>query len=227
MKLLLAEDEKRLAKALIEILHQEKYDVDHVMDGESAIDAICDNIYDCIILDVMMPYKNGFEVTKTIRKRGIKTPILILTAKSDIQDKVSGLDLGADDYLTKPFNIKELLARIRVLIRRNGVSDDNKIEFGDLELDKNTAVLFCKSSKESVSLSAKEYKVIEYMMLNNQMIISRDQFALKIWGYESEAEYNNVEVYMTFVRRKLAFIKAKTEIKAIRGLGYQLRCDDV
>lgn len=227
MKILLAEDEKRMAKALMEILRQEKYDVDHYPDGESASMAVLDNIYDLIILDVMMPYKNGFEVARYARKNGIKTPILMLTAKAETDDKVVGLDSGADDYLTKPFETKELLARIRALLRRGSASLDDKIEFGDLSLDKNSAKLICKTSGLSVTLSSKEYKVMEYMMRNNNQILNREQFAMKVWGYDSEAEYNNVEVYMTFARRKLAFIESKTEIKAVRGIGYQLRYEYV
>lgn len=227
MRILLAEDELRMAKALIEIFHQEKYDVDHVKDGIEASEAICINIYDIIILDIMMPYKNGFEVCKEARANGIKTPILMLTAKSLTDDKVYGLDSGADDYLTKPFQTKELLARIRALTRRKNDITDDKISFGDITLEKNTFLLECLSTNLNVSLSAKEYKVMEYMMLNNKLIITREQFAMKIWGFDSDAEYNNVEVYMTFVRRKLSYIGSKTEIKAIRNIGYQLRYENV
>ncbi len=227
MRILLAEDELRMAKALCEILHQEKYDVDHVKDGAEASEALNTNIYDLIILDVMMPYKNGFLVCKEAREKGIATPILMLTAKSLVDDKVLGLDSGADDYLTKPFQTKELLARIRALTRRTGDIKDDKLSFGDITLDKNTFLLECTKNKNSVSLSAKEYKVMEYMINNNKSILTREQFAMKIWGYDSEAEYNNVEVYMTFVRRKLSYIGSKTEIKAIRNIGYQLRYDNV
>lgn len=227
MKILFAEDEKRMAHALIEILHQEKYDVDWVPDGESASDAIVSNIYDCIILDVMMPYKNGFDVARDARKKGIKTPILMLTAKSDISDKVVGLDSGADDYLTKPFQTQELLARIRALLRRTGLELDKPIEFGDLSLDKNTNLLICKSNGQSVALSSKEYKIMEYMMLHSDSFLNRDQFTLKVWGYDNDSEYNNVEVYMTFLRRKMTFIGSRTEIKATRGMGYQLRYENV
>jgi len=227
MRILLAEDELRMAKALCEILHQEKYDVDHVKDGAEASEALNTNIYDLIILDVMMPYKNGFLVCKEAREKGITTPILMLTAKSLVDDKVLGLDSGADDYLTKPFQTKELLARIRALTRRTGDIKDDKLSFGDITLDKNTFLLECTKNKNSVSLSAKEYKVMEYMINNHKSILTREQFAMKIWGYDSEAEYNNVEVYMTFVRRKLSYIGSKTEIKAIRNIGYQLRYDNV
>lgn len=226
MKLLLAEDERRMAMALIELLKQEKYDVDYAQDGLEASDNIEANIYDCIILDIMMPYKNGFEVARDARKKGIKTPIIMLTAKSDVDDKVIGLDSGADDYLTKPFQTKELLARIRAQLRRVS-SDNNNLEFNDLVLDKNNATLLSKDSNISVALSSKEYKIMEYMITNSNQILTREQIAYRIWGFDSDSEYNNVEVYMTFVRRKLSFIKSKTEIKSVRGIGYQLRCENV
>ena len=226
MKLLLAEDERRMAMALIELLKQEKYDVDYAQDGLEASDNIEANIYDCIILDIMMPYKNGFEVARDARKKGIKTPIIMLTAKSDVDDKVIGLDSGADDYLTKPFQTKELLARIRAQLRRVS-SDNNNLEFNDLVLDKNNATLLSKDSNISVALSSKEYKIMEYMITNSNQILTREQIAIRIWGFDDESEYNNVEVYMTFVRRKLSFIKSKTEIKSVRGIGYQLRCENV
>lgn len=222
MKLLLAEDERRMAMALIEILKQEKYDVDYASDGLSASSFIETNIYDCIILDIMMPYKNGIEVARDARSKGIKTPIIMLTARSDIDDKVIGLDSGADDYITKPFQTKELLARIRAQIRRT-TNENNDLVFNDLLLDKNNATLISKESNISVALSSKEYKIMEYMITNSNQILTREQIAIRIWGFDDESEYNNVEVYMTFVRRKLAFIKSKTEIKSVRGIGYQLR----
>ena len=228
MRILLAEDEKRMAAALTAILKQEKYDVDHVADGQSALEAVESGIYDIIILDVMMPYMNGFEVAKRARSKGIQTPILMLTAKSQLDDKVMGLDSGADDYLTKPFLTKELLARVRALGRRSSTTfQDNELEFGDLSLDKSNAMLTCHATGQSVRLSEKEYRILEYMFSNQGQIITREQLALKIWGFESEAEYNNVEVYMSFTRRKLLFVGSKVEIKAVRGLGYELREKDV
>ena len=227
MKILLVEDEKRMAQALCEILRLEKYDVDHCDNGTDGLYAIESNVYDVIVLDVMLPGKNGFDVAKEARKNGIKTPILMLTAKAELDDKVNGLDCGVDDYLTKPFMTKELLARIRALLRRNINTPDGNLEFGDISLDINAATLFCTKTAQSVRLSEKEYRIVEYLIANAGQILTREQLALKIWGYESEAEYNNVEVYMSFTRKKLNFVGAKTEIKAVRGIGYELRCDDV
>lgn len=227
MKILLVEDEKRMAQALIQLLCLEKYDVDHCADGFTGMDAIESKIYDIIILDVMLPGMNGYEITKMARQKGIRTPILMLTAKGEVDDKVTGLDSGADDYLTKPFLTKELLARLRALGRRSINSADGKLTFGDIFLDLHTSTLICLTNNERVRLSEKEYRILEYLIVNQGQILTREQFAIKIWGFESNAEYNNVEVYMSFTRRKLAFIQAKTEIKAIRGIGYELRYDNV
>ena len=227
MKILLAEDEKRMAQALKEILRQENYDVDHFEDGLSALDAIESGVYDVIVLDVMMPGMNGFQVAKNARSKGIKTPILMLTAKGEVDDKVMGLDSGADDYLTKPFMSKELLARIRALLRRNYDSQDGILSFGDISLNTNSATLSNNDNGKSIRLSDKEYRIMEYLISNQGNILTREQLALKIWGYDNEAEYNNVEVYMSFTRKKLAFIQAKTAIKAVRGIGYELRCENV
>ena len=227
MKLLLAEDEKRMAKALTELLRLEKYDVDHVADGISALDALESGIYDIVVLDVMMPKMNGFQVAQTVRKKGIKTPILMLTAKSELDDKVEGLDSGADDYLTKPFMTKELLARLRALCRRNIGSSDGSLTFGDLSLNVNSASLTCTENGQSVRLGDKELRILEYMIANQDQILTREQLAVKIWGFESDAEYNNVEVYMSFTRKKLSFIGSKTTIKAVRGIGYELRYENV
>lgn len=227
MKILLAEDEKRMAQALKELLKQENYDVDHFADGLSALDAIEGDVYDLIILDVMMPGMNGFQVAKNARAKGIKAPILMLTAKGEVDDKVEGLDSGADDYLTKPFMAKELLARIRALLRRNYDAQDGVLSFGDITLNTNSATLTSSENGQSIRLSDKEFRILEYMIANKGSILTREQLALKIWGYDNEAEYNNVEVYMSFTRKKLAFIHAKTQIKAVRGIGYELRCEDV
>ena len=227
MKLLLVEDEKRMASALTELLRLEKYDVDLCTDGISAMDAVESNIYDLIVLDVMLPGKSGFEIAKQARSEGIKTPILMLTAKGEVDDKVTGLDCGADDYLTKPFMTKELLARLRALSRRLVNSTDGSLSFGDIVLDTASSTLHCTKSGQSVRLREKEYRVIEYLITNQGHILSREQLAVKIWGFDSEAEYNNVEVYLSFTRKKLAFISSDVEIKAVRGLGYELRCPDV
>lgn len=227
MKILLVEDEKRMAQALVEILRMEKYKVEHCADGVSGMDAVESNVYDIIILDVMLPGMDGFEIVKNARQKGIRTPVLMLTAKSELDDKVTGLDNGADDYLTKPFMMKELLARLRALGRRNIHSSDGTLSFGDIVLDTGTLSLACTANDQSVRLGEKEYRILEYLIANQGQILTREQFALKIWGYENEAEYNNVEVYMSFTRKKLYFVGAKTEIKAVRGIGYELRCDNV
>ena len=227
MKILLVEDEKRMAQALCQILRLENYEVDHCADGLSGLEAIETDIYDIIILDVMLPKMNGFDIAGKTRQKGIRTPILMLTAKSELDDKVVGLDSGADDYLTKPFMTKELLARIRALGRRTIHSSDGTLTFGDIKLDAGLATLICTTNEQRVRLSEKEYKILEYMISNQGQILTREQLAVKIWEFESEAEYNNVEVYMSFTRKKLVFVGAKTVIKAVRGIGYELRCEDV
>ena len=225
MRILLAEDEKRMAAALAALLRQEKYDVDHVEDGASALTALESGVYDIAVLDVMMPEMNGFEVARHARSSGIKTPILMLTAKSQLEDKVTGLDSGADDYLTKPFQTKELLARLRALGRRSASFRDGNLHFGDLTLDVSKATLACERTGQNVRLSEKELHILEYMFSKQGQIMTREQLAVKIWGFENEAEYNNVEVYMSFTRKKLAFVGSNVEIKAVRGLGYELRAE--
>ena len=227
MSILVAEAEKRMAKALIARLKQEKYDVDHMSDGASALDALETGVYDIAVIDVMMPEMNGFEVASHVRKSGIKTPILMLTAKSELDDKVEGLDSGADDYLTKPFQTQELLARLRALVRRSSTLQENGLRFGDLVIDTKTATLSSEDTGQSVRLSEKELRILEYMFRNQGHIMTREQLAVKIWGFENETEYNNVEVYMSFTRKKLAFVGSRVEIKAVRGLGYELREKDV
>lgn len=221
MRVLLVEDEKRMAQALCELLRLEKYEVDHYADGLAGLDAVESDIYDIIILDVMLPGMNGYEIARQARKKGIRTPILMLTAKDELDDKVTGLDSGADDYLTKPFMIKELLARLRALGRRMINTPDGTLRYGDILLDTGTSVLVCDG--QSIRLSEKEYRILEYLIANQGQILTREQLAVKIWGFDSEAEYNNVEVYMSFIRKKLAFLGAQTKIKAVRGLGYELR----
>lgn len=227
MKLLLAEDEKRMADALRQLLILEGYEVDWVSDGEAALTAILDKEYGVAVLDVMMPEMNGYAVTRQVREAGIDMPILMLTARDSLDDKVTGLDAGADDYLTKPFMTRELLARLRALTRRSGGGREDALSFGDLILDPGTASLSCKTTGSSVKLGEKEYRILEYMISNKGQILSREQLAVKIWGYDNDAEYNNVEVYMSFTRKKIAFIRSKTVIKAVRGIGYELRWQDV
>ncbi len=225
MRVLLVEDEKRMAQALCEILRQEKYDVDHCADGLEGLAAIEAGAYDLVVLDVMLPHKDGFSIAREARAKGIRTPILMLTAKSELDDTVTGLDCGSDDYLTKPFRTRELLARLRALGRRSLRSADGALAFGDIELNRGASLLVC--GENSVRLSEKEFRILEYLIANAGQILTRERLAVKIWGYESDAEYNNVEVYMSFARKKLNFVKARTEIKAVRGVGYELRYRDV
>ena len=180
MRILLAEDEKRMAAALVALLKQEKYDVDHMADGASALAALESGVYDMAVLDVMMPEMNGFEVARRARNKGIKTPILMLTAKSQLDDKVEGLDSGADDYLTKPFQTKELLARLRALGRRSASFQDGSLKYGDLSLDTSKAALTCMTTGQSVRLGEKELRILEYMFGNHGQIMTREQLAVKI-----------------------------------------------
>ena len=226
MKILVAEDEKRMNRALCELLRQEGYEVASVENGEDALSEIESGVYDLIVLDVMMPGMSGYCVAKRARAAGVRAPILMLTAKSELDDKVEGLDSGADDYLTKPFMTKELLARVRALVRRSMPTNDGSLTFGDLTLDVKNAVLKCGNG-QSVRLGEKELRILEYLIANQGQVLTREQIALKIWGYESDSEYNNVEVYMSFARKKLAFVESRCEIKALRGIGYELRRRDV
>lgn len=224
MRLLLAEDEKDLSNALVAILKHNNYSVDAVYNGTDAVDYLESDIYDCAILDIMMPGLDGISVLKTIRKRGIPTPILILTAKSEVDDKVLGLDSGADDYLTKPFETKELLARIRAITRRKFDSSDSLLTFGNLTLDHATYELYTDSGR--FRLTNKEYQLMEMFMLNPKIILSLERIYEKIWGFDSEAEKNVVWVYLSFLRKKLIQIGSSAEIKVMRKSGYMLEETD-
>lgn len=225
MKILLVEDEERMAIATSELLRREGYDVDVEYEGDGGETAFCTGIYDLAILDVMLPYKSGFDIVRTGRKAGVKTPVLMLTAKSDVSDKVRGLDSGADDYLTKPFQIDELLARIRALSRRGSLVsvEDDILTLEDLELDTKKMMLSCVTTGKKIRLPEKEFHLMEMLLSNKGSIVSKEQLALKVWGFDNEAEYNNVEVYISFTRKKLKFLETKVEIKSVRGMGYELR----
>lgn len=223
MKILLVEDEQRMADAVAELLRREHYEVDIRHDGTSGLDAALSGLYDAMILDVMLPGMSGFDIVRECRRSNIHTPILMLTAKSSTMDKVTGLDSGADDYLTKPFQVEELLARIRALCRRNAPEADGLLHACGITLSQKSASVLCVKTGHEVRLSEKEYHLLEIFIINREQIISREQLALKVWGYDNEAEYNNVEVYISFLRKKLTFIGAGAQIKAVRGLGYELR----
>ncbi len=220
MRLLLAEDEKELSKALCAVLKHNNYSVDAVYDGQDALDyGICGN-YDGIILDIMMPKMNGLDVLRELRKSGIDTPVLFLTAKAETEDKIVGLDTGADDYLTKPFAMGELLARIRALTRRKAEFSPNLLSFGNLSLNRESFELSVGENK--VRLGNKEFQMIEMLLNNPGRLISTEQFMERIWGYDTEAEINVVWVYISYLRKKLSNLGANLEIKAVRGVGYTL-----
>ncbi len=219
MRILIVEDEVQLSEALGAILEKNNYIVDRVFDGESGLDYILSDIYDGVILDIMLPKLNGIEVLKKARKERISTPIILLTAKGEVEDRIIGLDCGADDYLPKPFYVEELMARIRALTRRKGeVQSDNLLSYGDITL--NIGNLELGSKENSIKLTAKESGLLELLINRKDMISNKDDIISKLWGYESEAEHNNVEVYVSFLRRKLSYLKSKVAIKAIRNLGY-------
>lgn len=220
MRILIVEDEVRLAEAISEIVKEEKYDSDMVYTGVDGLYYASSEIYDCIILDVMLPEMDGFEVLKEIRKKGIETPILMLTARDEVKSKVKGLDYGADDYMTKPFDVEELLARIRAITRRKGQVILDELKFEDLVLDLNNYSI--STNFKSINLTAKEFEIIKLLMSNANIVVTKNDLISKIWGYDSDAEDNNVEVYISFIRKKLKFIKSKVEITTLRKLGYKL-----
>lgn len=221
MRLLLAEDERELSRALVTILKHNNYSVDAVYNGEDALDYLETELYDGAILDIMMPKLDGLTVLRRIRSEGITVPVLLLTAKTEIDDRVAGLDSGADDYLPKPFSTKELLARIRAMTRRKSDNvTDNVLSFGDLTLNRATCTLTCSS--ESLQLANKEYQMLEMLMEIPGRVISVDHLMDKIWGYDSEAEMNTVWVYISYLRKKLKTINSKVRIKAMRNIGYTL-----
>lgn len=220
MRLLLAEDEKELSRALVTVLKHNNYSVDAVYNGQDAFDYLETGNYDGAILDIMMPKMDGLTVLKKVRASGNSVPVLLLTAKSGIDDRVNGLDSGADDYLTKPFSMKELLARIRAMTRRQTETTDSILRFGNLSLDRTTFQL--SSQKNSCRLGNKEFQMLEMLMVRPGQVISAEQFMDKIWGFDSDAEQNVVWTYLSYLRKKLTALGANVSIKAARGLGYSL-----
>jgi len=221
MRVLVIEDEVRLADTLRDLLEMNGYTADVCHDGEAGLDNALSDIYDVILLDVMLPKMDGFTVLRRLRETGGATPVLMLTARSEVADKVEGLDRGADYYLTKPFDPKELLACIRALTRRQPeLRNTDVLEFGGVKLDKSSFTLSC--GERSVRLSRKEFDICELLMLNRDLVLTKESLLLKIWGYESDAEDNNVEVYISFLRKKLAHIHAQVRIRTIRMVGYCL-----
>lgn len=220
MNILIVEDEKELSDVLATLLRQQNYAVDIAGDGITGEENALSGIYDAIILDIMLPAKNGIDVLRSLRAQGISTPILLLTARSEIEEKISGLNTGADDYLTKPFVSGELLARIRAITRRTGEFTADDLSFDGTLLNKNTYQLSYKGN--SVKLSQKEFQIMEMLMNNQKRIIPKERMIEKIWGFNNDAEYNNIEVYVSFLRKKLAAIISPMQIIAVRGVGYTL-----
>ena len=220
MKILIVDDEKQLVLALSAILKQNNYAVDCAFDGEEGLDLALSGIYDLIILDVMMPKLDGFEVLKRLREKKSSAPVLILSAKSEIDDRVDGLNLGADDYLTKPFSMPELLARIKALLRRKENFTADVLNYGDITLNRDTCEILCGANK--ITLGKKEFQILEMLMLSNGKTIPKERFIEKIWGFDTEAEYNTIEVYLSFLRKKITAVGSTVEIKSIRGVGYTL-----
>lgn len=220
MNVLVVEDEKDLALAIKHILNKEGYMSDIAYDGKMALDYIYAGDYDLIILDIMLPYVDGLSVLKQIRHKKIAVPVLLLSAKSSLQDKVSGLDFGADDYLTKPFDKEELLARIRALSRRKNNLMLDEIAFDDLVLDLNSIKLKCNNKE--VNLSSREFEIAKMLLSNPGIIFSKEMLILKVWGYDSEISENNVEAYVSFLRKKMKYLNSKVTIKNIQKIGYRL-----
>lgn len=220
MRILLVEDEVPLSQAITEILKKNGFPTDAAYDGRAGLEYAMSGVYDLVILDIMMPKMNGIEVLKALRDAKNAVPVLMLTARDEVEDKVNGLDSGADDYMTKPFATDELLARIRALTRRRGDVVDEDLTFGDLTLRTKRYELV--SGGNSVKVSQKEYQILETLFYNPEQILTKERLIEKIWGGDSEAEYNNVEVYISFLRKKMQFLGTKVEIKTIRGAGYLL-----
>ena len=221
MRLLLVEDEKQLSEALQQILIKNSYNVDAVYSGDEGLDYALTDIYDVIILDIMLPKLNGLEILKMIRKRKISTPVILLTAKASVEDRILGLDCGADDYLPKPFAPEELLARLRALTRRNGsFINENILEFSDIRLNLSTYDMEVKDN--CITLTQKEFEILKYFMQRPKLVVSKDDLISKLWGFDSDIEYNNIEVYISFLRKKLAYVESDVKITTIRRVGYRL-----
>lgn len=220
MRILLVEDDIRLAQALVKILEKNNYEAEAVHDGQSGLDWASADIYDVVILDAMLPKMDGFTIAKELRRKNISTPILMLTARSEVSDKINGLDSGADDYMTKPFSTAELLAHLRALTRRTGDVIFEELNFGDLKLNLSSYDL--QSNDKTIHLSYKEFSLLKVLMTNPGQIISKELLIQKVWGTYSDVEENNVEAYISFLRKKLNYLESHVEIATIRKAGYKL-----
>ena len=224
MRILIVEDEKEIAVGIKTILEKEGYTADIVYDGLSGMDYMLSGIYDLVLLDVMLPKLDGFSMLKNARSEGCTVPVIMLTAKSQTEDKVTGFEEGADDYLTKPFDAMELLARIKVRMRGGNIPAGRDVVFSDMYLSPSTYKL--RGKEKSVKLSPKEYLLLEYLMMNPGQILTKDMLITKIWGYDEEPDYNNLEVYISFVRKKIRFVEAKAQIVTKKGVGYSIEVED-
>lgn len=222
MKILLIEDELGLSDALCHTLKRENYSAVAVYDGESGLNEALSGIYDAIILDVMLPEMNGFEVLRALRKEKNTTPVLMLTARAELDSRVEGLDAGADYYLTKPFETKELLACLRAITRRPEAIEENEPEFGDIVLKTSKGGVLCKETGIFVKMGLKELLLLEILIRNKGRVVEKETLIERVWGYENESEYNNIEVYVSFLRKKLSFIGSEVKVKSMRGVGYSL-----
>lgn len=223
LRILIVEDEYNLADVISSRLAKEKYVVDIALDGEEGSYMALMNIYDLIILDVMLPYKDGYEILKEIRNNNINSKVIMLTAKSMLDDKLHGFDNGANDYLTKPFHMEELVARVNAQLRSDFQNKNIEfLEVADIKLDLKSSILYCNTTGESVNLICKEFLLLEYFINNYNQIISKEQIYDKVWGIDNEIDSNNLEAYLSFIRKKLKLIGSKVNIKAVRGLGYKM-----
>lgn len=222
MRILLVEDEKPLSAAIGKMLEQEHFALDAAYTGPDGLDCALSGIYDAIVLDVMLPGMDGFAVLRALRQQGVSTPVLMLTARGGVQDRVQGLNLGADYYLPKPFERSELVACLNAITRRKDQPPVRELALGDVRLNPEDAMLSCTNNGKSVRLAAKEYQLMELFLRNPHQLLPKETILERVWGFDNEAEYNNLSVYLTFLRRKLAFVGAHVEIRASRGLGYML-----
>ena len=226
MKILIIEDEYNLADAIASMLKSKKYSVEIVTDGADGLEEALTDIYDLIILDVMLPHKNGFEILKELREESISSKIIMLTAKNTIDDKMIGFNNGADDYLTKPFHMEELLARVNVQLRKSNNTSSDLLEIGDIILNINSMELCNKNEDHKVKIIGKEFSLLELLMNNANRVMEKEQIFVKIWGYDTECDINTLEAYISFIRKKLKLVKSKINLKAIRNIGYVLEVPD-
>ena len=224
MRILIVEDERRLSDALTQIMREQKYAVDAVYDGEEGYQYAINGDYDAVILDVMLPKRTGFDVVRAMRREKIATPVLMLTARDELESKINGLDCGADDYMTKPFAPEELTARIRALTRRQGEVVLEEMAYEDIVLELNSSDLRCGAKR--IRLSFKEFEVLKLLLQSPNTTVPKEQLIVKVWGAESDAEDNNAEAYISFLRKKLFYLGSRVEIQTIRKLGYRLGTEE-